>query len=541
MKKSWILIYLFLLTTLVVRSQVDDSKLLISSTSNGAEEAAIYAQLLQDTYQNGEYDLSKTYSDSLLLIAELYNIADMGVVALNSQAIYYKNKGDKEKAITLYHKALRKTDSFSNNKGPKAMILVNMGNIYTDIGAYDKSIATMDSLLAITDTIRSFSKIKAAALVGQSTNYIELNQYDKGLEYCERALELADFMQDGSVKGTVLNNLSDIYIATKDYRNALVTTEKALTLKEVQKPTKSRGWLLLNNGISHFHLAQFDKALNSFKESLTLAQQKNLPLIEMYSYEYLAKLYEKQKDFEKSFQAQKEYSRIKDVIEGDEKKAVIVDMNQDIETNKVSLEATKQELQSTHKNNKNTLFYGILFVGLLLGLMLFMGYKKRIIERENIDLRQQYDLLKQAIDSASASDRKELNRSIQNTDKPYENSSLTEGDRQLHKQRILQMMRLEKPYLNPDLRLSEIAKKLDVSTAHFSEVLHYGFGENFHNFINFYRVVEAQKLMKKENQKDSKIIAIAFDAGFKSKTTFNRVFKNYTGLTPSEYRKTCNC
>ena len=43
--------------------------------------------------------------------------------------------------------------------------------------------------------------------------------------------------------------------------------------------------------------------------------------------------------------------------------------------------------------------------------------------------------------------------------------------------------------------------------------------------------------MKKPEYKTAKIIAIAFDSGFKSKTTFNRVFKNYTGQTPSEYRK----
>ena len=536
MKTSWFLLILSLFATTFVGAQVDDSKILISSTSNGREEASKYAQLLQEAYEKGEYELYKVYSDSLLLISELYGIGDMSVMALNSQAIYYKNKGEKEKAIGLYHKALKRTDSLTNKQGPQAMILVNMGNIYTDIGAYEKSIATMEKLLVVTDTVRSFSKIKVAALIGQSTNYIELEQYEKGLEYCNRALELIGHMKDESVTGPVLNNLSDIYIAQKQYNKALEVTQKGLRLDAAQKSTKNRGWLLLNNGVALYHLAQFEDAFTSVKASLTLAQEKELPLIEMYSYEYLAKIYEQESDFEKSFQAQKEYSRIKSTIEGDEKKAAISDIKQDMATSKVSLASTKEELNTAQKRQKEWFLYGGIFGTVLLAGLLFFAYKKRVAERENIDLREKYKSLKEAIENASRVTSLPQN-TAQDNERPYENSSLTENDRRLHKQRILQMMRLEKPFLNPDLRLAEMAAKLDLSNAHLSEILHYGFKENFHNFINFYRVVEAQKLMEEENQKDSKIIAIAFEAGFKSKTTFNRVFKNYTGQTPSEYRK----
>lgn len=522
---------------MVVTGQVDDSKILVTSSSNGTQEASKYARLLQEAYKNGEYELSKVYSDSLLLISKLYGIDDMGVMALNSQAIYYKNNGNKEKAIALYHQALKSTDSLPNNQGPQAMILVNMGNIYTDIGSYEKSIKTMDKLLSITDTIYSFSRIKAAALIGQSTNYIQLKDYAKGLEYCELALALAKVMKDENITGAALNNLSDIYIARKDYKNALETTEKGLGLKEVQKATKNRGWLLLNNGIAHYHLSQQDDAFNSFKESLTLAQEKKLPLIEMYSYEYLAKIYEDKEDFEKSFQAQKEYSRIKSDTEGDEKNAAITDMRQDIKSSELSRDTANQELQATKKDIKKGLLYGGTIIAGFLSVLLFLIYKKRKTEQENIDLREKYKSLREIIENTNESTTISKNTKVATEEKSYANSSLTESDRQLHKQRILQMMRLEKPYLNPELRLAEIAQKLDLSAAHFSEILHYCFKENFYNFINFYRVAEAQELLKQPSYHDEKIIAVAFDSGFKSKTTFNRVFKNVTGLTPSDYRK----
>lgn len=219
-----------------------------------------------------------------------------------------------KKAIGLYHQALKRTDSLTNNEGPKAMILANMSNIYTDIEAYKKSIATLDRLLVVTDTIRSFSKIKAAALVGQSINHTKLEDYEKGLEYGNRALELASYMGDKGVTASVLNSISDIYLAQKEFEKALDATQKGLNLEVAKKHTKTRGWLLLNEGIALYNLSRFENSLSSFKASL--AQEKELPLIEMYSYENLAKLYEQQENFEKSFQAQKEYSRIKNTIDG---------------------------------------------------------------------------------------------------------------------------------------------------------------------------------------------------------------------------------
>lgn len=536
MRVFWLFLFLSSCATTIADAQIDDSKIRLSSTSNGVDETSKYAQLLQENYARGEYELSKTYSDSLLFVSELYGIGDMSVMAINGQAIYYKNKGNKEEAISLYHKALKRCDTIPNSKGPRAMILANMGNIYTDIGAYQKSIATMDTLLVITDTIRSFSKIKAAALVGQATNYTKLNQYEKGVAYCMRAMELAQVLKDESVMGPVLNNLSDIYIAKGEYNKALETIQKGLLLYDTKQLTKNRGNLLLNRGIAQYHLSKWEDAIKSLKAALTLAQKKELPLIELYCYEYLAKVYEINKDFKKSFLAQKEYSRIKSAIQGDEKNAAISDVEQDIESSKVSLASTKEELISARKTQKKWLLYGGIFGIVLLAILLFLAYKKSVAERENLDLREKYKSLKEAILNTDQATRS-LQNTAQDNEGPYENSSLNENDRQLHKQRILQMMRLEKPFLNPDLRLAEMAAKLDLSNAHLSEILHYGFKENFHNFINFYRVVEAQELMKQANQKESKIIAIAFESGFKSKTTFNRVFKNYTGQTPSEYRK----
>lgn len=539
MNKVFVIVFLFLYSSLCAYAQVDDSKLDLSSPTNGKEEAARYSMLLQEYYKNGDYELHKVYSDSLLLISELYGITDMSILALNSQAIYYKNRSNREKALEIYHKALEKCKLISDSSGPKAMILANMGNIYTDIGAYEKSIKAMDSLLIITDTIRRFSKIKAAALVGQSTNYLELKEYEKALHFAQRAIDLGQFMKDEEVIGATLNNQSDIYIKLGNYKSALETTEKGFLLTDMQMPTKKRGSLLLNNGIANYHLENFDASLKSLKEALLLAQEKKINKIEMYSYEYLAKVYEQKGNFKASYDAQKEYSRLRDIIQRDEKKATIVDLSQDLSNNEKTLDAAQEEITNVIKNKKQLIWYGGLLMIVLLGILLVYINKKRKIEQEKKILKKQYTSLKKAIENKPNLSASDSEHTIsKKEEKPYKNSSLTDTDREKYKTYILNLMKEEKPYLDPDLRLGELASKLGISTSHFSEVLHYCFKENFYNFINFYRVLEAQELMKKSQYKEAKIIAIAFDAGFKSKTTFNRVFKNFTGQTPSEYRET---
>jgi AraC-like DNA-binding protein len=104
------------------------------------------------------------------------------------------------------------------------------------------------------------------------------------------------------------------------------------------------------------------------------------------------------------------------------------------------------------------------------------------------------------------------------------------------KEKLLQYMDAGKPFLKSDLKLSELAEALGVPAYQLSQLINEGFLVNFYDFINRYRVEEAKKLLV-EDTRGYKILAIGYEVGFNSKATFNRVFKNSTGLTPSEFRE----
>lgn len=103
--------------------------------------------------------------------------------------------------------------------------------------------------------------------------------------------------------------------------------------------------------------------------------------------------------------------------------------------------------------------------------------------------------------------------------------------------RILKHMEEEKPYLDSELSLSTLATDLKIGRSQLSQLINVGIGQNFYDFVNKYRVEQVKKMMVDPKMKNYNMLGIALEAGFKSKSTFNLIFKRFTGLTPTEYRK----
>lgn len=104
-------------------------------------------------------------------------------------------------------------------------------------------------------------------------------------------------------------------------------------------------------------------------------------------------------------------------------------------------------------------------------------------------------------------------------------------------QELLALMQQEKPYLDSELNLVKLADRLQISSHQLSYVINQGFGINFFHFINQYRVKRAEELLTDPQYDHLTIVAIGFESGFNSKTSFNTTFKKITSHTPTAYRK----
>jgi AraC-like DNA-binding protein len=99
-------------------------------------------------------------------------------------------------------------------------------------------------------------------------------------------------------------------------------------------------------------------------------------------------------------------------------------------------------------------------------------------------------------------------------------------------------MEANKPYLEGDLVLPQLAQQLGISANYLSQVINEQLHVNFYDFINGYRVEEAKGLIRNAGPKNTNILNIALDSGFNSKSAFYTAFKKATSMTPTQYRKT---
>ena len=118
----------------------------------------------------------------------------------------------------------------------------------------------------------------------------------------------------------------------------------------------------------------------------------------------------------------------------------------------------------------------------------------------------------------------------------YAGVVLQEADAERYVTKIRHIMSIEKPYLDADLTLSQLATKLQISPHLLSRIINEKFGLNFFDFINQYRVDEVKSRMDNPEFENLSLLGIAFDSGFNTKSAFNRVFKKLTELTPSKYK-----
>lgn len=102
---------------------------------------------------------------------------------------------------------------------------------------------------------------------------------------------------------------------------------------------------------------------------------------------------------------------------------------------------------------------------------------------------------------------------------------------------LVDLMKSEKPFLEGDLTATQLAKMCSVSRHQLSQVLSKSLNTNFYDYVNYLRIEEFKKRVESGEYKHLTLLAIAFDSGFNSKTSFNTAFKKNVGVTPSQYKK----
>lgn len=129
--------------------------------------------------------------------------------------------------------------------------------------------------------------------------------------------------------------------------------------------------------------------------------------------------------------------------------------------------------------------------------------------------------------------RKDLKRATNGA--KYQKSNVDSALLKSYAKRLERGMTENRLYKNPEVTLTSLADEIGINSHHLSQVLNTQFKQKFYEFINEYRIKEAQLLLKSSQDTT---LQIALEVGFNNKATFHKYFKKYTGTTPSQYRAT---
>lgn len=127
-------------------------------------------------------------------------------------------------------------------------------------------------------------------------------------------------------------------------------------------------------------------------------------------------------------------------------------------------------------------------------------------------------------------------KSLKKATAKYQNSGLTPSFSTELKEQLVQLLEIEKVYRESTIKLEFIAEKLGTTRHNASQVINEHFGLNFFELINKYRVEEAMERLK-NNEENLNIIDIAYEVGYNNKVTFNKSFKRFCDLTPTQFLK----
>ncbi|MEX2485429.1 MAG: helix-turn-helix domain-containing protein [Brumimicrobium sp.] len=465
------------------------------------------------------------------------------------QGIRLKNLQEFHASFKVYKTALKLAEKY-NSQYQKMMALNNIAIIYNEIGEKELRDQYFKTALEVSNEMQNYNEQKTLPY-NLALFCIEEGKYNKGLQIYEPIYKKAKKEKDSLYIAAYWSLKSNIFAEQNKISQAIQAGEKCLNFSQKDP----NNYFVLTTEIDLIRLytrfGDYKKAENLIEKEFYQEKLDEIDRLSLERLKVMAELYDVIDKEEKAKEIYSKYYKIRDSLKVEEeykntlKEGLLEKFNS--EKRKDSLLQLKQQnilknqalKKESETRYKWTVFTGVLIILFLLILYyLFRQYRRN--KKRMHQLAQEKELLAQ--DQKKLKDRlldlSSLNKEKKVTSpKKYALSSLTDKKREELLKDLLNFMLAEKPYLNPHYSLKELARDTDISTHHISEVLNVAFNKNFYEFINIYRVETAKKLMKTNKDGKEKLLSICFDAGFNSRATFNRVFKNIVGETPSAYQK----
>lgn len=512
--------------------------ILFSNNALDSNLVQCYSLKSKIAFRMGKYHLSLDNALEAVKIADEINSTDLKAKLIHNIGIIYTELGDYEQAIKNNLQGLR----YFEEKGDKK----NLANSYTNIGAlysytndFDKSLDYNEKSLKL---YTELGDLPGQSLCHTNTGNIHFlkEEYFKALHYYNKSLEIDKKSNDLYNLSIDYNNLGNTYEKVKQFNKASELFKKALSINEQLKNSNGLAYSYLNLGSIEIKLNNIKQAEFYCLKSISIFEQENNLYGQWTAYRQLSSLYQNFKEYEKAYNAFLKSADFKDSLFDIDKAKKIAQL----EEKYISEQLKKQnQLLSVEKELQQTVILQqtrlrkIYLLGLILSVaaiivIVILNKKKanayKHLVKKNLEVLMKDDeinIIKEQIYSETTE-----------TDSAIKSGIPKETRKQLIG-KLNKLLNNDKIFKNSSLSLDKLAKRLSTNRSYLSQLINEEFNKNYTDYLNEFKVKEAMHLLsdaRKANQYS--IDAIAKEAGFKSVSRFNEIFKKNTGLTPSAFR-----
>lgn len=455
-------------------------------------------------------------------------------IAYNGIGLAYKYLSMYDSAIH-YYGAMLEHDKTHGSIKDLAIDYQNIGSLYYQWGNFQQAEKYyLDAFKILKD---EGSVLEISSITNNlGLVYKSLGMYRKALEYLEQALEMDE--KAGITTNIAIrhNNIGEVYSDMGDYAKALERYSKALDINTMTGQKYNMAVNYLNMGTALMKHRKMTRALERYDSGLGIALSIKAGSLVLLFYESMTATLHSMGRYKQALECQSLYSALKDSLFKVEDQAKLADLSiryeLDKKENEIAFLNQQKELEEARSASYRNYIYHLstgIFVVVVLLVILYGQYRSKI--------RAYKKLVRKSMETLG---------NHENTDEPALSGNGTpagnsENNRSaLHKQlheSLTRYLKNDKPYLNKEISIREVAGALGTNTHYLSEAINSYSRKNFNALINDYRVREACRLLADPKNENITIEAISQQSGFHSKSAFNTAFKSYTGVTPSYFRR----
>ncbi len=493
-----------------------------------AEKSEYYVQALMvlgGLYSKlGDFSNAQKYFDIALENKAHINDYDR-ITMYNKVGINYQNLGDFRHAIKYFEEAFKLCD-LSDNNVARATTYVNTGNLYMAWGKKEAALEYLEKALELSNSA-GIEHFRQNVLSLIADIYLDFGQLDKAKKYYNGVLDYTAESNDILNEGRAYNGLAKIYARNRQYTEAINDASKALELfKKIESPA-----YIAN---SHYFLAENFLAVSNLKETkahldkaASIARKNSLKEIEAQT----ALLYARYNNIANnglgSNKFYEKYISIKDSVFTKQNQELLARFQ--VEFDNLEKDYKLKEAENLNKlkeaelaqKKRQVAYISLISLLLLAGVFVFIVMYIRKQKANRLLFLKNKELVEKESKIQSKREVVDIPESRQNE----------------IIQKLNRKMRENSIHLQTDLTLHSLSKTLNTNSSYLSRIIQLNYNYNFSTFLNKHRIIEAQKMILDKKFAHYTIDAISHECGYKSKSTFNKAFKEITGLTPNEYKR----